>query len=51
MTDLVRLIGAVVVSLALLGFGFYVLLEGSYSADLQKFAAGWIGLVAGFWLK
>lgn len=47
----IRLLGASIVSLALLGFGFYVLLDGGSSSELQKFAAGWIGLVAGYWLK
>jgi hypothetical protein len=47
----IRLLGASVLSAALVGFGFYVLLDGQSSADLQKVAAGWIGVVIGYWLK
>jgi len=46
-----KLIGAAIVSLLLLIFGFYVLLDSGSPAELQKFAAGWIGLVAGYWLE
>lgn len=49
--DLIRLLMNVVISLALLGAGLYVLLGDHGSADLQKVAGGWIGLVAGYWLK
>jgi acyl-CoA-binding protein len=49
--DLVKLVGAGIVSLALLGAGFYVLFHQGSSGDLQKAATGWIGLVAGYWLK
>jgi hypothetical protein len=47
----IRLLGASVLSLALLVFGFYVLLDGGSSGELQKVAAGWIGVVIGYWLK
>jgi len=46
-----RLVGAAVLSVALLAFGFYVLLDGAATSELQKLAAGWIGLVIGYWLK
>jgi hypothetical protein len=46
-----RLVGASVLSFALLVFGFYVLLDGGSSGELQKVAAGWIGIVIGYWLK
>jgi hypothetical protein len=41
----------VAVSAVLIRAGLYVLLRGGASSDLQKWAAGWIGLVAGYWLK
>jgi hypothetical protein len=41
----------VIVSVVLLSAGFWILLRDHYNGDLQKFAAGWIGLVAGYWLK
>jgi len=47
----VRLLGASVLSFALLAFGFYVLLDGRSSGELEKVAAGWIGIVIGYWLK
>jgi hypothetical protein len=47
----IRLLGASVLSFALLVFGFYVLLDGGSSGELQKVAAGWIGIVIGYWLK
>jgi hypothetical protein len=49
--DLVKLLGATVVSLTLLSAGLYVLLHPGSNSDLQKAATGWIGLVAGYWLK
>jgi hypothetical protein len=47
----IRLLGASVLSFALLVFGFYVLLDGGSSGELQKVATGWIGVVVGYWLK
>jgi hypothetical protein len=49
--DLARLVGAGIVSVALLTAGLYVLLHPGSNGDLQKAATGWIGLVAGYWLK
>lgn len=46
-----RLLGAAVISIALIAFGFYVLLDGDATSELQKLAAGWVGLVIGYWLK
>lgn len=46
-----RLLGAAVLSVALTAFGFYVLLDGNAAGELQKLAAGWVGLVIGYWLK
>lgn len=46
-----RLLGAAVLSIALLAFGFYVLLDNHSASELQKLAAGWVGLVIGYWLK
>jgi hypothetical protein len=41
----------VIISIVLLVVGLYVVVAGHGDADLQKWAAGWIGLVLGFWLK
>jgi hypothetical protein len=46
-----RLLGAAVVSVVLLAAGLIVLQDGESSAGLEKAATGWIGLVAGYWLK
>jgi hypothetical protein len=46
-----KLLMQLVISLLLLAAGMWVLLQGGYSNEVQKFATGWIGLVAGFWLK
>jgi hypothetical protein len=50
-TDLIRLIGTIVVSLVFLVGGFYILLHNGTSDDLQKAATGWLGLILGYWLK
>lgn len=49
--DFIKLITQVVISLVLLGFGFYILLSPTANRDVEKLAAGWIGLVIGYWLK
>jgi hypothetical protein len=49
--DTVRLVGAIIVSLAFLVAGFYTLFHAGTSDDLQKAATGWLGLVLGFWLR
>lgn len=46
-----KLFMQVVVSLAILGAGLFMILHGSYSADAQKWAAGLIGSVVGYWLS
>jgi hypothetical protein len=51
MTERTKAIGACAVSAALLIVGFYVLLWDVGDPALQKAATGWIGFVAGFWLK
>jgi hypothetical protein len=45
-----RAVMQIVISLALLTFGFYVL-TGNYDDGVQEFAAGWVGAVVGFWLS
>jgi hypothetical protein len=40
----------IIVSLALLGFAFYVLLAGGYSETVEKVSTGLIGTVGGYWL-
>lgn len=45
-----RLVVQTVVSLILLTAGFYILSK-NYDADMKKLASGWIGLVAGYWLR
>ena len=47
--DFTRAMMQVAVSVALLAGGIYFLIAGS--ADVQKAAAGWIGIVAGYWLR
>jgi hypothetical protein len=49
--ELAKLIGAGLVSLVLLGLGIFILLHNGSDSDLEKAATGWIGLVAGYWLK
>jgi len=41
----------VAISAVVLACGFWVLLHHGYSADVQKFASGFIGSVIGFWFK
>lgn len=41
----------IVVSLIVLAAGLWVMLSGRYDADVEKWAAGAIGTVVGFWLK
>ena len=50
-SDLFKLIGAIVVSVALVVAAVVVLTDKSTINDLQLAATGWIGLVAGFWLR
>jgi hypothetical protein len=47
----VRLLMAVLISVALMGVGLYILLSESSNSDLQKAATGWIGVIIGYWLK
>jgi hypothetical protein len=41
----------IVVSVIVLAAGLWVMLSGRYDADVEKWAAGAIGTVVGFWLK
>jgi hypothetical protein len=41
----------IVVSVLVLAAGLWVMLSGRYDADVEKWAAGAIGTVVGFWLK
>ena len=51
--DRIKILMQVLVSLGLLGSGLYILLTINWSEnpELAAAAAGWIGLVAGYWLK
>lgn len=40
----------ILISVAMLGFGFYVLLSDNPDNELKQWAAGWIGAVVGYWL-
>jgi hypothetical protein len=52
-TDLLRLGVQTVISLGLLASGIYVLVTTDWNAnpEISLAAAGWVGLVAGYWLK
>lgn len=50
-SSLIRLAMEVFVSLVAIGAGIWVLVSGTGSADVQKIATGWMGVVLGFWLK
>jgi uncharacterized membrane protein len=49
--DKTRVIIQIIISLALIGAGIYVILSNTYSEATQKIASGWVGLVVGYWLK
>ncbi len=49
--DAAKLLIAFAISVALLAAGLYILLAEHASADLQKAATGWIGVILGYWLK
>jgi hypothetical protein len=38
-------------SVAILGFSFFVLISQKFSSDYTKWAFGMIGLVVGYWLR
>jgi hypothetical protein len=46
-----KLLMQLVISALLMGSGLWVLLSSGHDPDLQKAATGWVGLVAGYWLK
>lgn len=41
----------IVISIALLVSGLYVLLSGQYSVTVCETASGWIGAVIGYWFR
>jgi hypothetical protein len=47
----VRLVMQIVISLIILGAGLWVILSGHYTPDSERWAAGAIGTVMGYWLK
>ncbi len=49
----IRMAVQIVISLCLLGFGFYVLVTTDWKENPEFAAAatGWIGLVTGYWLR
>ena len=51
--DLVKLAMQVAISLGLLGSGLFVLITSGWEENpqLNAAAAGWIGVVVGYWLK
>jgi hypothetical protein len=52
-TDLFRLAVQTVISLGLLASGVFVLVTTDWNTnpEISIAAAGWVGLVAGYWLK
>lgn len=48
--DFPKFLAALLFSLIFVGLGAWIVL-GSYDADLQKVACGWLGLVLGYWLS
>ena len=52
-TAIFRLVVQTVISLGLLASGVFILVTTEWTANpqLALAAAGWIGLVAGYWLK
>ena len=46
-----RLIMQIAISAVVLGSGLWVILSGHYNADAERWAAGAIGTVMGYWLK
>ena len=51
--ELIKILMQVAVSLGLLASGLYILLTVDWGNDpeLAAAAAGWVGLVAGYWLR
>ena len=47
----VRLVMQVAISTVILGAGLWVILSGHYHAGAERWAAGAIGTVTGYWLK
>lgn len=51
--DLIKPLTQVIISLGLLGSGLFILMtiDWSENPELGAAAAGWIGVVLGYWLK
>jgi hypothetical protein len=51
--DLIKLLTQIIISLGLLGSGLFILttINWSDNPELGAAAAGWIGVVLGYWLK
>ncbi len=49
----IRMVVQIIITFCLLGFGFYVLLTTDWkeNPEFAAAAAGWIGLVTGYWLR
>ena len=47
----VRLVMQIAISTVVLAAGLWVILSGHYAADAERWAAGAIGTVMGYWLK
>jgi hypothetical protein len=47
----VKAIMQIVISLILIFAGVYLIVAHGYSDATQKIAAGWIGVVVGYWLR
>ncbi len=46
-----RLVVQIAISTVILAAGLWVILSGHYAADAERWAAGAIGTVMGYWLK
>ena len=46
-----RLVMQIAISVVVLGAGLWVILTGHYAAGAERWAAGAIGTVMGYWLK
>jgi hypothetical protein len=46
-----KFVGSIVVSIAVLGAGLYIILSKEYETDSQKWAFGAVGTILGYWLR
>ena len=49
--DVVRVSMQILISLVLIAAGIWLLVAADTGNDVTKLAAGWIGVVAGYWLR